>query len=280
MLRLAHGLWLLLILACPLRAQTSESSATGRALAFLQRHNEVGVVMGSFVSRITTEATEASSCNISLAVRTISSSGRTQAEPDLAVSTIPLSQLSLDVPVRAWQEGGLFSVDLRVSSGDSSILVRRAMGARPAVQQRTYRTELVVDTREAADSLALLITEAIRECGGSAPTAEMKARLDAADSAASASTDRLLGNSLSPEVRAASLAACHDQVRARLRAPSTARFDAADRPGLTLDPKSNELTILGSVEAQNAAGGRIRNSYLCVLERIGSRYIPKSTSVF
>lgn len=280
MLRLARGVLPLLILACPLNAQSSESSATSRALEFLKRHNAVGVVMGSFVSRISIEVTEPAPCEFSLAVRTSSRSGRTQAEPDLDVSALPLSQLSIDAPVRAWEQGGLFSVDLRIASGDSAILVRRTMGSRPPVQRRTYRTELVVDTREAADSLALLMIAAIRECGGRSLTPDAKARLDAADSAASASTDRLLGNSLSPEVRSAALTACHDQVRTRLRAPSTARFDAADRASFTVDPKSDELTILGSVEAQNAAGGRVGNSYLCVLEKIGSRYIPKSTSVF
>lgn len=263
-----------------LRAQAASQTAAERTVEFLQRHNQVGVVMGSFVSRIHISASLPSSCVLNLTVRTTSRSGRTQATPDLAESTVPLAELSPDPSVRAWESGGLFSVDLRVSSGDSSIVVKRTMDSRPPSTRRAYRTELVVDTRPAADSLADIVSAAIRECGGTAPSSEVTARLNAADSAASASVDRLLGNSLSPEIRNAALAACHDQVRARLRAPSTARFDALSQPVLTVDSKTDELSILGSVEAQNAAGGRRESSYLCVLDKVGVRYIPKSTSVF
>ena len=52
--------------------------------------------------------------------------------------------------------------------------------------------------------------------------------------------------------------ACQDKVQDRLKAPGTARFQAAESSG-----SESAWTIRGTVDAENSFGGEVRNAYQC-----------------
>ena len=67
--------------------------------------------------------------------------------------------------------------------------------------------------------------------------------------------------------------ACQDWVKDQLKAPSTADF--ANESGYTSD--TGPWTIMGSVDAENSFGARIRNSYACEVRLDGDYYRGSAT---
>jgi hypothetical protein len=88
--------------------------------------------------------------------------------------------------------------------------------------------------------------------------------------------------SLAEDPRERAREACLEAVRDQLKAPSTATFtevselgggDIAEAIGKSPRPGGNNFfTVTGKVEAQNALGVPIRNSFLCAAERSGDAW--------
>lgn len=70
---------------------------------------------------------------------------------------------------------------------------------------------------------------------------------------------------------------CEDAVRARLKAPSTAKF--VDGPKVSGNREdSSKYFVVGQVDAQNGFGAMLRNDYVCKLRKTGAG--PHDVEVF
>ena len=187
-----------------------------------------------------------------------------------------LAELSPEIEMDPWTTGPLVSVFLRTTSGASAIPQTAERGR--TIARVTEKLAFVMTDRPTADTVSALFSEAIKACGGRPRAADVVAAADARESAARQNLAELTGANLSAEQRQGILAACQTAVRARLRAPSTARF--AEEITVYANPKSSGWMILGSVEAQNAMGAILNSKYMCSVEPFGKQYVPKSVLVY
>ena len=128
-----------------------------------------------------------------------------------------------------------------------------------------------------ADSAKRLGELAIKACGGRESIPTERAAQDARQKATQAQANALLGTTLDPTLKQLLIRRCQDEVKSQLKAPSTAVFDST--VSVMKIPTSGNYTVLGSVEAQNALGGRLSKPYLCEMEKYGEQWVSKSVTI-
>ena len=66
---------------------------------------------------------------------------------------------------------------------------------------------------------------------------------------------------------------CRDFVKARLKAPATAKFSGED-----YDASGDTYTVTGAVDAQNSFGALLRSNYTCVVRLDGEKWRLQSVT--
>lgn len=71
--------------------------------------------------------------------------------------------------------------------------------------------------------------------------------------------------------KAKAVAACEGEVKARLKAPSTARFSSG------VSGSDGDYTVAGQVDAENSFGATVRSTYTCAVAVRGDAVAAKIT---
>ena len=190
---------------------------------------------------------------------------------------LDFSALSPDVEIRPWAGETIKQVWVRGTSGNRDIVVKFRRADFGKAQPRAHTVVLVITDGPTADTVAALFSKAIAGCGGRLQDpAVARAAQQTEDSVLSALT-QLTGGALATEERSAIQSTCEAAVRNALRSPSTAEFEVEVT---VLSTKAGEWMVMGSVEGQNAYGGRLQKNYACTVQQFGKQYVAASPILY
>jgi hypothetical protein len=271
----AFGAVALAFAAQTVGAQTSDSTtaALRELISFLDENGKVALIKGATISKYNTTARMSGACRVVFdQTIEVGTTYRVVTETE-----VPLGALAPTAEVRKWDGEEAYTVTAITSNGADELSARTTSGMGP--NRMTYSVVMTLEDSSAAANAARRLNLAIRKCGGKPATAEALARHRSNAVRSTAMTDSLLGRTLSANERALIVRTCRDAIREKLRAPTQAVFDGGAPEPNVFAVTGGEPTLMGKVEAQNAMGGRVEETYWCKMEKFGNRYVPKTAVI-
>jgi hypothetical protein len=231
-------------------------------IAFQNRHNRVASVSPSYVSREESIWSLKDSCTVQLESKTdygtLSSKTRYQ---------VALGRLDPNGEITTASDEGLpTTLAFQVPDGSKDVHIQTD---RNKFDLPIWVISLSSDVR--ADSAKTLAAAAIRACGGRESTTQEKDAQAARIRTARSGADSILGRIVAPEFRGLLVDRCQSEIKRTLKSPSTAIFDTT--VSVLRDKANDTFIVLGSLEAENALGGRLAMQYTCHMEKYGEQWM-------